>query len=109
MFYGDALGWPMVYVDENSAAVDAGNTIVNLLREKAARDAIALAKVAPRDMGARMQLSIFTDDVDGACASLRASGIQIVSGPIDRSWGCTATIHDPTGHVWELAQEISAD
>ncbi len=108
-FYGEALGWRLLFADENSAAFDAGNTIVNLLREDQAGDLIAPATVAPRAAGARMQLSIFTDDADAACAALRAAGITIASGPMDRPWGMrTATFHDPSGHVWEIAQEIVA-
>jgi catechol 2,3-dioxygenase-like lactoylglutathione lyase family enzyme len=108
-FYKEALGWALVYSDENSAAFDAGNTIVNLLREEVARDLIAPAVVAPRAAGARVQLSIFADDVDAACAALREAGVVIASGPLDRPWGMrTATFHDPSGHVWEIAQEIAA-
>ena len=108
-FYGEALGWTLLFADDNSAAFDAGNTIVNLLREEQAGDLIAPAAVAPRAAGARMQLSIFTNDADAACATLRAAGVTIASGPIDRPWGMrTATFHDPSGHVWEIAQEIPA-
>ena len=107
-FYGEVLGWKLLFTDEDSAAFNAGNTIVNLLREEQAVDLIAPAEVAPRAAGARMQLSIFPDDVDGACDALRAAGITIASGPVDRPWGMrTATFHDPSGHVWEIAQEIT--
>ena len=107
-FYGEALGWKLLFADESSAAFDAGNTIVNLLRVEEASDLIAPAAVAPRSAGARMQLSIFSDDVDAACDALRAAGVDIASGPIDRPWGMrTATFHDPSGHVWEIAQEIA--
>ncbi|MDE3083127.1 MAG: VOC family protein [Acidobacteriota bacterium] len=108
-FYGEALGWRTLFVDGNSAAFDAGNTIVNLLRVEEAADLIAPSAVASREAGARMQLSIFTDDVDAACEELRAAGIAIASGPLDRPWGMrTATFHDPSGHVWEIAQEIGS-
>ena len=107
-FYRDALGWTLLFADDNSAAFDAGNTIVNLLRADEAVELIAPAVVAPRTAGARMQLSIFTDDVDAACDSLRTAGIAIASGPMNRPWGMrTATFHDPSGHVWEIAQEIA--
>ncbi|MBU6516279.1 MAG: VOC family protein [Acidobacteria bacterium] len=108
-FYAEALGWPMVFADESSAAFDAGNTILNLLRVDAAGDLIAPATVAPRAAGARVQLSIFTNDVDAACAELAARGVAIASGPLNRPWGMrTATVHDPSGHVWEIAQEIDS-
>lgn len=54
-----------------------------------------------------MLMTIRVDDVDEACAKLRQSGIDLVNGPIDRPWGRrTAVFSDPSGHMWEIAQEI---
>jgi uncharacterized glyoxalase superfamily protein PhnB len=42
-----------------------------------------------------------------ACSRLRAIGVELLNGPIDRPWGRrTAAFADPSGHVWEIAQLI---
>jgi catechol 2,3-dioxygenase-like lactoylglutathione lyase family enzyme len=56
------------------------------------------------------QFAIIVDDVDAVCAQLQSSGVQLLSGPADRSWGMrTVTFTDPAGYIWEVAQEIEAD
>jgi lactoylglutathione lyase len=63
--------------------------------------------VAPRDAGARYQLTIWVDDADAVCAELAERGIELLNGPVDREWGVrTAAFSDPDGHVWEVAQEL---
>jgi len=57
--------------------------------------------------GPDSEILFLVDDADAEAERLRASGVQILSGPIDRPWG-HRTVHlvDPDGHVIELAQEI---
>jgi len=103
-FYQDVFGHPVAFEDDASAVFDFGNTIVNLLQTTAAVDLIAPAPVAPRDAGARLQLTIQVDDVDATCAELAKRGVELLNGPMDRPWGIrTASFRDPGGHIWEIA------
>ena len=107
-FYQDVFGLQMIYEDEDSAAFDFGNTIINLLSIPAARALIEPAAVAGREAGSRFQLTIWVDDADAACAELDARGVALLSGPMNREWGKrTATFTDPAGNIWEIAQELS--
>jgi catechol 2,3-dioxygenase-like lactoylglutathione lyase family enzyme len=106
-FYRDVLGLESVYQDTNSTVFDLGNTLVNLLRVEAAGDLIAPAAVAPPGVGARMQLTAWVEDVDAVCELLRSRGVAMLNGPMDRPWGKrTAAFLDPSGTVWEIAQDI---
>jgi lactoylglutathione lyase len=53
------------------------------------------------------EVVFLVEDVDAEAARLRAAGLTILSGPVDRPWG-HRTVHllDPDGFVVELAQEI---
>jgi catechol 2,3-dioxygenase-like lactoylglutathione lyase family enzyme len=104
-FYRDVLGLPLAFADDDSAVFNFGNTLVNLLKTSAAGELIEPAVIAPREAGARAQLTITVDDVDAVCAELTARGVQLLNGPIDRTWGVrTAAFSDPAGHIWEIAQ-----
>jgi lactoylglutathione lyase len=106
-FYRDVLGLESVHRDENSTVFDLGNTLVNLLRVDAVGDLIAPAVVAAPGVGARMQLTAWVADVDAVCALLRSRGLDLLNGPVDRPWGKrTAAFVDPSGTVWEIAQDI---
>lgn len=106
-FYRDVLGLPAVHQDEDSTVFDLGNTLVNLLRVTAARDLVEPAPVAPPGVGARMQLTAWVDDVDAVCALVQSRGVALLNGPVDRPWGKrTAAFTDPSGTVWEVAQDI---
>jgi lactoylglutathione lyase len=101
-FYVKAFGLEPIYEDGDAVGFRFGETIVNLLREPAAAAMIAPATVGD---GARLQLTIWVDDVDAEAAKL---GVPLLNGPIDRPWGQrTVAFADPDGHVWELAQTIS--
>ncbi len=61
--------------------------------------------MAPREAGARLQLTIEVDDVDRMCSELAKRGVELSNGPIDRPWGVpTASFADPAGHIWEIAE-----
>jgi len=106
-FYRDVFGLAVVYEDGNSAAFGFGNTIINLLVNAEAIEMIKPAAVADNSVGARCQLSIWVDDVDGVCAELGARGVALVNGPIDQPWGKrTAVFADPDNNLWELAQDL---
>jgi catechol 2,3-dioxygenase-like lactoylglutathione lyase family enzyme len=106
-FYANAFRRPLVCEDGNSSVFDLGNTLVNLLRSSEAHELIEPVPVASAESGSRFQLTIWVEDADSAAAELRARGVALLSGPVDRPWGQrTVTFADPDGHVWELAQTI---
>src|SRR5213594_782051 len=104
-FYREVFGLPVTFEDDDSAVFDFGNTIINLLRTRAARELIEPAAVASREAGARHQFTVEVDDVDAMCAELATRGVDLLNGPMDRPWGVrTASFRDPGGHIWEIAQ-----
>jgi catechol 2,3-dioxygenase-like lactoylglutathione lyase family enzyme len=109
-FYQTVFGVKVLFEDQNSVAVKFRNVTVNLLRVENARELVEPGIVAERSAGSRFQISIWVDDVDGACARLREHGVALLTGPRNMPWGMrTATFVDPAGHSWEIAQEIVSE
>jgi lactoylglutathione lyase len=105
-FYARAFEREPMFEDDSSVVFKFENTLINLLDERAAPELIEPATVGT---GTRAQFTIWVDDVDGEVERLRARGVELLNGPHDRPWGQrTAAFSDPDGHVWELAQAISA-
>jgi uncharacterized glyoxalase superfamily protein PhnB len=97
----------MTFEDENSAVFKFENMMVNLMHVSAAPQLIAPAAVASPEAGSRCVFAMFVDDVDAACAELAQHGVVLLNGPVDRPWGVrTASITDPAGHIWEIAQDL---
>jgi len=106
-FYANVFGLRLVFEDENSAVFRFANTGINVLRADAATQLVSPGAVADRNAGARLVFTIGVDDVDAVCTELTRRGVQLLNGPMDRSWGVrTASFTDPAGHVWELAQDL---
>jgi len=106
-FYVSVFGLPVVYEDPNSTVFRFDNTVINLLEIQAAHELIAPGTVAGPDAGARSQFTIGVDDVDAVCAELGRRGAALLNGPMDRPWGIrTASITDPSGHIWEFAADL---
>jgi catechol 2,3-dioxygenase-like lactoylglutathione lyase family enzyme len=107
-FYRQVFDVSVVFEDEYSVVVEFDNTIVNLLKSSAAHELIEPAMVAGPDIGHRFQLTVWVDDVDAAVVDLRARGVTLLNGPMDRVWGQrTASFEDPDGTIWEIAQQIA--
>jgi catechol 2,3-dioxygenase-like lactoylglutathione lyase family enzyme len=103
-FYGEVFGLPVFFEDENSAVFRFGETLVNLLQANQAKSLVAPATVASRDAGVRFQFTLGVGDVDAMCERLKAQGVELLNGPMDRPWGIrTASFRDPGGHIWEIA------
>jgi len=103
-FYLDVFGLPVHFEDDNSAVFDFGNTLVNLLEVGQAPELVEPAPVGGPDVGPRCLLTVNVDDVDVAYERVRAAGVELLNGPIDRPWGVrTAAFLDPAGHAWEIA------
>ena len=104
-FYVEVFALPIYYEDDNSAVFEFGDTLINLLDIAQAPGLIEPAVVAPREAGSRIQFTIGVDDVDATCEMLRARGVELLNGPMDRPWGIrTASFRDPGGHIWEIAK-----
>ena len=102
-FYGEVFGLRVVHEDGDSVVFDFGNALVNLLRSEAAVELVEPAEVGEPG-GVRAEFTIEVDDVDALCVELRARGVDLLNGPMDRPWGLrTASFRDPGGHVWEIA------
>ena len=106
-FYQDAFGLPVAWEDDNSAVIKFENTIINLLKIPAARELIEPGTVAGPQAGSRFQLTVAVDDVDATCKELTSRGVELLNGPMNRPWGIrTASFTDPSGHIWEIAQDL---
>ena len=106
-FYQQVFDVPVIYEDEDAAAFQFENTIVNLLRMSAAGELIDPGAVADRETGSRIQLTIWVEDTDAVCAQLASRGVALLNGPMNREWGMrTASFTDPDGHIWEIAQTL---
>jgi len=102
-FYLDVFDLPVVFEDSASAVFRFGETLVNLLSTANAPELVAPATVAGPDAGPRAVLTVEVDDVDATCVDLRARGVELLNGPMDRPWGVrTASFRDPAGHIWEV-------
>jgi catechol 2,3-dioxygenase-like lactoylglutathione lyase family enzyme len=103
-FYHEVFGMPLVHKDEDAIAYRFPNIVVNLLLASAAPELIVPAAVGAKGTPARMMLTLEVEDVDAFAAHVRALGVPILNGPLDRPWGPrTVTIADPSGHCWELS------
>jgi lactoylglutathione lyase len=103
-FYANVFGLPIHFEDDVSAVFNFGNTLVNLLQADAGSELVEPAAVANPEAGVRLQLTVKVDDVDAMCDLLRARGVELLNGPMDRPWGIrTASFRDPGGHIWEIA------
>ena len=78
----------MIFQDDSSAAFDFDNTIINLLSLPAARELIEPGAVAAPEAGSRLQLTIWVDDADAACAELEARGLTLLNGPLSGIGEC---------------------
>ncbi len=103
-FYATAFAIDGIHEDDDSVVFRFGPTMVNLLRTSAVPELIEPAVAAPTSAGAKLMITLRVDDVDAMCAELRARGITLLNGPMDRPWGPrTASFTDPFGHIWEFA------
>ncbi|RUL78880.1 VOC family protein [Dyella choica] len=106
-FYESVFQSKVMGRDEVSCLLDFGGIAVNLLQRSEAPELIEPLPVAPATAGSHVLLTIKVTDVDATCAMLQDRGVRLLNGPVDRPWGRrTAAFADPSGHVWEVAQEL---
>src|SRR5580692_13035513 len=83
-FYTGVFGLPVHWEDADSAVFLFGDTMVHLLRASNARELIAPAPVGGPQTGARMQFTIWADDVAAVCDERAERGVTLINAPIDR-------------------------
>ena len=106
-FYAKVFEPELIYQDEVSCVLKFKGAMVNLLQASQAPELVQPAPVTPAASGACVLLTIKVADVDAVCAELRSRGVALLNGPIDRPWGRrTAAFADPSGHIWEVAQDL---
>jgi uncharacterized glyoxalase superfamily protein PhnB len=107
VFYDRVFEPEVIYQDAVSCVLRFEGVAVNLLQVSEAAQLVEPVPVAPSASGARVLLTIKVSDVDAVCMVLRERGVALLNGPIDRPWGRrTAAFADPSGHVWEVAQDL---
>lgn len=106
-FYNEVFEPEVIYQDDVSCVLNFQGAAVNLLWMSEAAQLTEPVPVASSASGVRVLLTVRVADVDATCAILRERDVALLNGPIDRPWGRrTAAFADPSGHVWEVAQEI---
>jgi catechol 2,3-dioxygenase-like lactoylglutathione lyase family enzyme len=106
-FYQDVFAVATDHEDRDSVSFRLGDTVIILLDIAAAKNQISPAKVASRDAGSRLLITIFVADVDAVAGELAGKGVELINGPNDRPSGeRTACFADPAGHIWEIAQDL---
>lgn len=103
-FYRDVLGLPFRFRDRAYAEFGLHNTRLGLFDRSGLGELLGPEGAERRPDG---EILFLVPEVDAWAGRLRAAGVRILSGPVDRPWG-HRTLHvlDPDGHVVELAQEI---
>lgn len=108
-FYGRAFETEPIFEDPNSVVFKLGPVIVNLLHESAVPELVKPAVHAGPEAGVRLVFTVGVDDVDARVEALKAAGVELLNGPVDRPWGPrTASFRDLDGYVWEIAGEPKA-
>ncbi|MDE1995745.1 MAG: VOC family protein [Rhizobiaceae bacterium] len=106
-FYQKVFASEIIFQDEVSAVLKFSGVMINLLAATQAPELVEPLGVAAPGSGARAMFTIKVDDVDAVCVQLGSLGVSLLNGPIDRPWGRrTAAFADPSGHAWEVAQEL---
>jgi lactoylglutathione lyase len=106
-FYFKVFAHEVAYEDDVCSVLKIGNIAVNLLQIDSAPELVAPVKVAGPAAGPRALYTVNVKDCDAVCAELKALGVPLINGPVDRPWGRrTAAFADPAGNVWEVAQEL---
>jgi lactoylglutathione lyase len=102
-FYRDVAGLEHRFTDAGYAEFGTGATRFALYERRRAEWLTGQA-VRP---GPAAEIVLVVEDVDAVAAALRARGVALLGGPVDRPWGHrTVHVADPDGFVVEFAQEI---
>jgi catechol 2,3-dioxygenase-like lactoylglutathione lyase family enzyme len=106
-FYRKVFAHEMIFEDDVCSILRIGNIAINLLKVENAPELVAPRQVTGPAAGARALYTVNVKDCDAVCSELKALGVALLNGPMNRPWGRrTAAFEDPAGNVWEVAQEL---
>jgi lactoylglutathione lyase len=104
-FYRDVLGLPFKLHGDGYAEFATRGARFGLYDRNRLQELIGREVAGPNGPGG--EVVFLVGDVDAEAERLRAAGVAILTGPVDRAWGHrTLHLEDPDGFVVELAQEI---
>jgi lactoylglutathione lyase len=104
-FYRDVLGLPFKLHGDGYVEFATRGTRFGLYDRNRLGELTGHGPRAP--VGPGGEVVFLVGDVDAEAEGLRAAGVAILRGPVDRAWGHrTVHLEDPDGFVVELAQEI---
>jgi lactoylglutathione lyase len=104
-FYRDVIGLPFKLRGDGYAEFATRGTRFGLYARDRLGDLTGHGPRAPASPGG--EVVFLVGDVDAEAERLRAAGVAILKGPVDRAWGHrTLHLEDPDGFVVELAHEI---
>ena len=104
-FYRDVLGVPFKLEGDGYVEFATQGTKFGLYARDRLDELTGQGTEAPGQPGG--EVVFLVEDVDAEAERLRAAGVAILKGPVDRPWGHrTVHVEDPDGFVVELAVEI---
>jgi lactoylglutathione lyase len=105
VFYRDVIGVPFKLEGDGYVEFATGGARFGLYDRNRLGELTGHGPEAPGQPGG--EVVFLVGDVDAEAERLRAAGVAILKGPVDRAWGHrTLHLEDPDGFVVELAQEI---
>jgi lactoylglutathione lyase len=104
-FYRDVIGVPFRLEGDGYVEFATQGARFGLYDRNRLEELTGQGPGAPGHPGG--EVVFLVGDVDAEAARLRAAGVTVLSGPVDRPWGHrTLHVEDPDGFVVELAEEI---
>ena len=104
-FYRDVIGLPFKLRGDGYAEFATEGSRFGLYDRGRLDELTGQGAEAPDQPGG--EVVFLVEDVDAEAVRLRAAGVTILKGPVDRAWGHrTVHVEDPDGFVVELAVEI---
>ena len=106
-FYTQVLGLRLGHRSGEYAQLDTGTTRLGFYTRTAMTQAVGFSLTKPAPDAAGFEIGFKVADVDAAYKELIEKGASKATPPTTRPWGQrTAYVHDPDGHLIELAQDM---
>ncbi|MGH2814804.1 MAG: VOC family protein [Actinomycetota bacterium] len=104
-FYRDVIGLPFKLEGDGYVEFATQGTRFGLYDRNRLEELTGQGAEAPERPGG--EVVFLVEDVDAEAERLRAAGVTVLKGPVDRAWGHrTVHVEDPDGFVVELAEEL---
>jgi len=106
-FYTGVLGLHLGHRSGDYAQLDTGATRLGLYTRDAMSKMLGFSLQSPAHNAPGFEIGFKVPDVNAAFKELVALGASPVTQPTNRPWGQrTAYVHDPDGHLIELAEDL---